>query len=63
MPRIYKKYITEQQDAVEQQVNKAYNHSKLFILSHDVHTIKAESKGVLGSVFGMFAKKAEEAGI
>ena len=61
MPRIYKKYITEQQPPVNLPIEKTYNKSKLFILSHDVpHSVpKPETAGVLKSVFGMFGKKAE----
>lgn len=62
MPRIYKKYITDQAPAIDAQIDKSYSRSRLFILSHDVQqAAKPEAKGVLGSVFGMFAKKAPEA--
>eukprot|EP00826_Nyctotherus_ovalis_P023745 TRINITY_DN1825_c0_g5_i1.p1 TRINITY_DN1825_c0_g5~~TRINITY_DN1825_c0_g5_i1.p1 ORF type:complete len:182 (-),score=42.51 TRINITY_DN1825_c0_g5_i1:506-1051(-) len=60
MPRIYKKYITERQAPVDSLVLKAYNKSRLFLLSHSAYTLeKEETKGVLGSVLGMFSKKPE----
>jgi hypothetical protein len=61
MPRIYKKYITDNKPPVDSLISKAYNKSKLFILSHSAYTLeKQENKGVLGSVLGIFNKKQEQ---
>ena len=60
MPRIYKKYITEQQVIIDPPIYKAYNKSQRFILSRSVNFLdKQENKGIIGSVFGMFGRKPD----
>jgi len=61
MPRIYKKYITDNKPPIDPLISKAYNKSKLFILSHSAYTLeKQENKGMLESVLGIFNKKQEQ---
>jgi len=56
IPKIFKKYITEQQicKKIDDYIEKALKHSRLFIMSHSVYTIFDESdqKSFLGSLFG-----------
>ncbi len=59
MPKIYRKYITEQKSAVQDYMEKALRHSRQFVMLHEVYKFREESKGLLGSVLGMFGKKSQ----